>query len=92
MRSVDLQKVKLGYSPLSSTIHLYREGSQEGVALDKRDAIADVQGALIQFMLDGFPDGAKQEVCFGNQWYEIQVKPIDNPTYVKQDEQNKAES
>lgn len=84
MSNLDLNKVKIGYSPLSNTIHLYRHGKEESVALDKRDAIADVQGALIQFMFDGFPDGSKQEVCFGEQWYEIQVKPIDNPSYVKQ--------
>lgn len=87
MSGLDLGKVKIGYSPLSSTIHLFRHGKDERVALDKRDAIADVQAALIQFMLDGFPDGSKQEVCFGDQWYEIQVKPIEKPVGAEQQRQ-----
>lgn len=42
MMKMELNKVKLGHSPLTDTIFLYRHGKDPALALDKREAEADV--------------------------------------------------
>lgn len=45
---MSLDKVLLGYSPLSDTIYMYRYGKQRNIALDKRNAEADVMAVLVE--------------------------------------------
>jgi len=74
--SCDLKNIKLGVSSLSNEIYLYRHGKDSKVALDRRPALLDVMGAVIEYMLQDAPKGAQQEFTFGERTFEITVKPI----------------
>lgn len=73
----DLSKIKLGYSPLSKQVYLYRHGKDSRLALDKRDAQADVMAAVVEYMMDDAPKRASQVVMFGKKRFEITVKPAE---------------
>lgn len=71
-----LDKIRLGYSPLSQTIHLYRHGKDPNVALEKREAEFDVLQVITDMMLDGVPKegkGARKTYRFDDEYFEIQV-------------------
>lgn len=73
---MNLNNIKLGHSPLSDEIFLYRHGKDPELALDKRKAEGDVMGVLVAHMMHGWPNGSSKEITFGDKRYEIQVKPI----------------
>lgn len=75
---MNLNNIKLAVSPLDKKIMMYRHGKDVNRALDKREAERDVMAVLIEYMLDDMPKGAKKQVKFGTQWYEITVKPIES--------------
>ena len=76
---MDLDKIKLFHSPLTDTIYLGREGKKSGVALDKRNAEADVMSVLVQHMMHEAPRGSVKTIALGGQQYEVSVKPIAPP-------------
>jgi len=73
-----LDKIKLGYSPLSEEIFLYRHGKVENEALDKRLAESDVMKVITLKMMDGADKGASIDYHFGEQWYRLTVEKIEN--------------
>ena len=73
---MDLNKVKLGYTPLSDSIYLYLHGKNPHVALDKREAEADVMAVLVEHMMHGAPKGAEKTVEFGDKKYVVRVTPL----------------
>ena len=72
---IDLNKVKLGHSPLTDTIFLYRHGKDPRVVLDKRDAEVDVMVVLIEYMMYNAPRGSEKVITIGNKQYTIRVTP-----------------
>ena len=74
---IGLDKIKIGVSPLTGEIYIYRHGKKEHVALEKRSAEADVMGAFITYMLRGMPKGATKDVTFDRKSYRLTCKPID---------------
>jgi hypothetical protein len=72
---IDLSKIKLGHSPLTDTIFLYRHGKDAALALDKRDAEADVMSVLVAHMMHGAPKGSEKVITLGEQQYTIRVTP-----------------
>lgn len=74
---IDLHKIKLGYSPLTETIYLFRHGKDINTALDKREAEKDVMVVLIDYMMHDSPKGSIKNVRLGDKYYEIIVRPIE---------------
>jgi len=72
---MELNKVKLGYSPLTDTIFLYRHGKDHALALDKREAEADVMAVLVAHMMHGAPKGSEKVITLGDKQYTIMVTP-----------------
>lgn len=77
---MDLSKVKLGYSPLSDSIYLYRHGKNPNMALDKRPAEADVMAVLVEHMMNGAPKGTEKVIEFGDRRYVLRVTPLTEAT------------
>lgn len=75
--SLDLSKIKIGFSPLSGELFIYRHGKDQHLALDKREAQKDVIAGVIEFMMHDAPKGASQVFHFGPKSYEITVKPCE---------------
>lgn len=73
---MDLTKIKIGFSPLSNNLFIYRHGKDSQLALDKRDAQADVMAAVVEYMMHDAPKGAEQTVSFGKKRYKIRVEPV----------------
>lgn len=77
---VDMNNIKLGYSPLSDSIYIYRHGKDSKLALDKREATSDVHAVIVEYMMHGTEKGAAQKVSFKpGEWFEITVKKCDSP-------------
>lgn len=74
-----IRQIKLGHSPLTDTIFLYRHGKDPRVALDKREAEADVMAVLVEHMMHNAPRGSSKVVSFGAQKYLIKVTPVPKP-------------
>jgi len=72
----DLSKIKLGVSPLTGAVFLYRHGKDQSVALEKRGAEADMMIAFVEFMMHGTPTGSKKCVRLGDRYYEVRARPI----------------
>lgn len=73
---MSLEKIKLGFSPLSDSIFLYRHGARnENLALEKRNAEADVFSVLVEHMMYGFPNGSKKVITLGDKKYVISLTP-----------------
>lgn len=72
-----LKKIKIGVSPLSKRIMLYRMGASKVDALETRDVTGEVYGAVIEHMMDCFPTGATKTITSssGEAW-EVTVKPV----------------
>lgn len=73
-----LDKIKLGHSPLTDTIFLYRHSKDEGLTLEKREAEADVMAVLVEHMMYNAPNGSKKVVRLGDKQYKIVVTPFNN--------------
>lgn len=72
---MDLSKIKLGYSPLTDSIFMYRHGKDHGLALDKREAEGDVMSVLIAHMMHNAPKGSEKIITLGAEQYMIRVTP-----------------
>jgi len=73
----ELNNIKIGASPLTGEIYLYRHGVKKNVALDKRPAEPDVISATIDHMMHDAPRGAKKIVKANNgRLYLIKVTPV----------------
>lgn len=73
---MDLSKVKLGHSPLTDSIFLYRHGKDVALALDKREAEADVMAVLVAHMMHDSPRGSQKEIKLGGDRYIVRVTPV----------------
>lgn len=71
-----MKNIKIAHNPLTNKIYLYRHGKDPTVALDKRDAEADVFIALIGHMMYNSPRGSIKTVTIGEKQYTITVTPI----------------
>lgn len=71
-----LDKIKLTHSPLTDSIYLYRHGKDPALALEKRDAEADVFSVLVDHMMHGAPKGSIKVVELDGKQYEIRVAPV----------------
>lgn len=76
MARVDLNKIKLGYSPLTDTIYLYRHGKNPDHALDKREAESDVYKVIVQKLMHDAPNGSVLSISLGKDKFEVSCKPI----------------
>lgn len=74
-----IEKVRIGYSPLSKTLYLYRHGKNPAVALEKREAEHDVMAALVQYLTDDSPKGSEMEFTLGDRRYRVRVEPVATP-------------
>ena len=72
---MNLKNVKLGHSPLTDTIFLYRHGKDPAFALDKREAEADVMAVLVDHMMHDAPKGSEKVITLGDKQYTIRVTP-----------------
>lgn len=71
-----LDKIKLVHSPLTDTIFLYRHGKDVALALDKREAEADVMAVLVAHMMHNAPRGSEKVITLGERKYTIRVTPL----------------
>ena len=71
-----LHKIKLGVSPLTKRIQLYRMGKSPTDALESKDVTGMVYGAVIEHMMDQAPKGATVTITSGDQAWEVTVKPV----------------
>lgn len=74
-----LDNIKIGHSPLTNSLYLYRHGVDPNIALDKRPAEQDVFTALILHMMHGFPTGSEKTVALDGKQYVIRVAPAAEP-------------
>lgn len=72
---MSLDKIKLGHSPLTDTIFMYRHGKDPNLALEKREAEADVMSVLVSHMMYNAPKGSEKRIKLGNQTYVVRVTP-----------------
>lgn len=72
---MSLEKIKLGHSPLTDTIFLYRHGKNPDMVLEKREAEADVMGVLVAHMMHGMPEGSEKVITIGKKKYNVRVTP-----------------
>lgn len=72
---MNLDNVKLGHSPLTDTIFMYRHGKYAALALDKREAEHDVMAVLVEHMMHDAPGGAEKVITLGDKQYTIRVTP-----------------
>ena len=72
---MNLENVRLGHSPLTDTIFLYRHGKDPAFALDKRGAEADVMAVLVDHMMHDAPNGSEKVITLGDKQYTIRVTP-----------------
>ena len=75
---MNLSRVKLGHSQLTDTIFLYRHGKDPALALDKREAEADVMAVLVEHMMHKAPRGSEKVITLGDRQYTIRVTPNSN--------------
>lgn len=73
---VDLRKIRLGHSPLTDTIFLYRHGKDPALALDRREAEADVMAVLVAHMMHDAPNGSQKVITLGDKQYIVRVTPL----------------
>lgn len=71
-----LHKIKIGVSPLSKRIMLYRMGKSPTDALESKDCTNEVYGAVIEEMMDGMPTGATKTVTSGDKAWDVTVIPV----------------
>lgn len=85
MPSIDLTRIKLGVSPLTGQIYLFREGKEKGVALDTRPAEKDLFSALVQFMCIDSAQGSSKLVSWGeDHCYRVVVQKIPAEEYAEE--------
>lgn len=71
-----LDKIKLAHSPLTDSIYIYRHGKDPALALEKRDAEADVFSVLVDHMMHDAPKGSIKVIELNGRQYEVRVVPV----------------
>ena len=77
-----MKNIRLAHSPLTDTIFLYRHGKDPGLALDKREAEADVMAVLVAHMMHDAPRGSQKVITLNGKQYTVRVTPnmaLSNP-------------
>lgn len=75
-----IDNIKIGVSPLTGNIHLYRHGKDPSCALEKRDAESDVMYALVQHLwynTSDYEETVIKHFELDGQKYELSVTKID---------------
>ena len=74
-----LHKIKIGVSPLSKRIMLYRMGKSPTDALESKDCTNEVYGAVIEHMMDGAPEGKGMTATIrsGDKAWAVTVRPVE---------------
>ena len=74
---MSLEKIKVGHSPLTNNIYMYRHGKNPRIALEKRIATSEVLGVVIEHVMHDSPAGATLTISgpIGAE-YELTVKPV----------------
>lgn len=73
---MSLSKIKLGHSALTDRIFLYRHGKDPNVAIEKRNAEADVMAVLVDHMMHDAPNGSEKTITLGDKKYLIRLTPL----------------
>ena len=82
-----LTNIKLGYSPLGTgTIYLYRHGKDPNLALEKREAEADVICVITAKLMEDSPNGSVFTYNIGDKSYELTLKPVPSPAVTPQED------
>ena len=71
-----LSRVRVGFSPLSGRIMLYRHGKDPRVALERRDAEAQVVSAVVEWVMHDAPKGATVRLTIDGRQYDMTVVPV----------------
>lgn len=73
-----LEKIKIGVSPLSKRIMMYRMGKSTIDALESKDCTGEVYGAVIEHMMDDAPEGKGMTVTIrsGDKAWDVTVEPV----------------
>ena len=67
-----IEKVRVGYSPLSQQLFLYRHGKDREVALEKREATGEIMAVMVTYI--GI--NTVLPFSFGDERYEMTVKKV----------------
>ena len=70
-----MENIKLAHSPLTDTIYIYRHGKDPALALDKREAEADVMAVVVDHMMHNAPKGSRKVISLNGKAYAVQVTP-----------------
>ena len=82
-----LDNIKLGYSSLGTgNIYLYRHGKDPNLALEKREAEADVMCVITAKMMDDAPNGSILKYQIGDKAYELTLKSVPAPAVTTQED------
>lgn len=88
MASFDLKKIKLGVSPITGGMKLYREGKEKGLALDSRPIEAEFFSTLVLYMTHGSPEGSTKLVSWGKgNCYRVTVLKVSDEDYAEEKDQ-----
>lgn len=73
-----LEKIKIGVSPLSKRITMYRMGKSPTDALESKDCTGEVYGAVIHHMMEGAPEGQGMTatITSGGKAWDVTVRPV----------------
>jgi hypothetical protein len=75
---MSLEKISLGYSPLSDTIYLYRHGKDPALSLEKREFKSEVIGVVVSMLMHDAEHGSSMTVSSENgDMFEITCKPVE---------------
>ena len=67
---------RIGWSPLSNTINLYRHGKDPSLALDQRNALNEVLTAAMRYLMDDrHPSGAVR-MEFNGRVYQLTADDV----------------
>lgn len=75
-----VHRYKIGVSPLTGEIYLYRHGTDPSIALDKRPAEAEVMQAIASHMFSGDETEANavmKSFKIGDQAYTLDLRKVD---------------
>jgi hypothetical protein len=71
-----LDNYRVGSSPLTGEIYLFKASEIDGRLIVKRDAEAEVISAFVGHMMHGAPKGASKSVQVGAEYYRMTCVPM----------------
>ena len=74
-----LDKIKIGFSPLSKNLMVYRMGKHPGISLESRQFTNEIFGAVVEKLMHNNPYGSTQVVTAGDLQWEVTCVPIIKP-------------